>query len=285
MREVDSKAGNQLLTLSKSEFPVRYDQWSRYFVLPHVLNKLLSRLLPQRDFVRYQNVRLPAKHLRFCTTDWQDDDFFVQSAERDVDRLISSCGITNDSSLLDIGSGQGRLAIGLIRKLPLIRYSGVDIDARSVDWCQRNVAAYYPNFRFSLLDVRNERYNPNGSPIGTAFRLPGADGEFQCVFLYSVFTHMMAADVAPYLREIRRMLSPTGRVLMSVYMEPSVPDEQENPMDYLPQFGPPSRPLHRVRFNHDFFSNLIKDAGLKIVRFDYKSEEMTGQSVLVAGIR
>jgi len=239
-------------------------------------------LVPQKEAVKYEDVYLPAKHLRFCTTEYKDDGFLVRSAEHDVGRIIDACGVTSDSSVLDVGSGQGRLAIGFLRKMPGVQYLGLDVDARSIAWCQRHIARYHANFRFERIDAQNARYNPGGKPITDEFRLPCRDGEFQAAFLYSVFTHMMTEDVATYLRSIRRALKPGGSVWMTAYLEDGVPDVEENPPGYLLQFGPPVRPLHRVRFQREFFEGLIRDAGLQMTRLDYQSEPVTGQSVVVA---
>ena len=243
----------------------------------------LRRFRREEEAVKYENVYLPAKELRFCTAEWQDDRFFVHSAERDVERLVELCGLKSEGALLDIGSGQGRLAIGLVRKIPDIRrYLGVDVDLSSVSWCRKYIAKYHSNFAFERIDIQNARYNPSGQPITGAFRLPCQDGEFTVVFLYSVFTHMLTSDVAAYLSEIRRVLRPGGRVLMTVYVEEGVPDVEENPPEYLSHLGPSARPLHRVRFKRDFFIDLIKTAGLSLVRLDYQCETATAQSVLVA---
>src|SRR5262249_6440676 len=43
------------------------------------------------------------------------------------------------------------------------------------------------------------------------FVFPYADASFDFVFLTSVFTHMLPAEVAQYLREVRRVLRPAGR--------------------------------------------------------------------------
>jgi SAM-dependent methyltransferase len=236
----------------------------------------------QPDAVTYQDVILPAPRIRFCTTDWKSDEFFVRSAEQDVERLIDLCNLSANTSLLDIGSGQGRLAIGIQRRLPdIAEYMGIDVHRPSVTWCKKHIEGRSPRLRFSFLDVANARYNERGKTIDEQFRLPFEQASYDIVFAYSVFTHMTAEDVATYCKEIARVLKPGGRLFATVYVEEGVPDWEENPPGYLSKYGPHVRPLHRVRFEKTYLGNLIDAASMKVSRLDYQCEQATGQSVIV----
>jgi SAM-dependent methyltransferase len=232
-------------------------------------------------YVEWNGLRLPPRDQRFCTEEWKDDAFFVQSAKDEVKRLSEIAGLTEGSQILDIGSGQGRLAIGLRAAMPDIRYVGIDIDRRSVSWCQRNIAAFNGNFRFMHIDVANARYNPSGTPFTAPIQLPLADRAFDVIFLYSVFTHMLAPDVERYLSEIARLLAPGGKALFTVYAEDDCEDEAENPPGYLEELGASLGALHRVRFRRLYLDEMIGRVGLRIARFDYRSEEVTKQSAVV----
>ena len=83
------------------------------------------------DYVEWNGLRLPPRDQRFCTEEWKDAAFFVQSAKDEVERLSEVAGLTEGSQILDIGSGQGRLAIGLRAAMPDIRYVGIDIDSEA----------------------------------------------------------------------------------------------------------------------------------------------------------
>jgi SAM-dependent methyltransferase len=235
-------------------------------------------------FVSYQGLRLPPPRNRFCTEDWKDDAFYVSSAKAEVERLISIAQLDEDSSLLDIGCGQGRLAIGLAATLPKLHlYCGIDVSRPSVEWCNDNLAAFHPNFRFLHLDIQNERYNPHGMAFEPPVQLPIADNSFDISFLYSVFTHMRSRDVATYLRDICRMLRPGGRAFFTVYVEDGCAPETENPPGYLEELGASSGALHRVLFERKFFDSMIFDAGLEIREFHYRSEAVTKQSAYLLG--
>ena len=73
-------------------------------------------------------------------------------------------GLTPDSRVLDVGCGQGRMAVPLLRYLSGAgSYDGFDIVSTGIDWCRANISASHGNFRFHHADIRNEEYNPGGS--------------------------------------------------------------------------------------------------------------------------
>jgi SAM-dependent methyltransferase len=139
-------------------------------------------------------------------------DDFESSGRRLVQRLEALAGLTPDSTVLDIGSGIGRLAVALTGYLgPAGRYEGLEIVPTGVAWCQEHITPRYPNFRFTLADVRNGEYNPDGQVPPTEYRLPYEDETFDLVVLTSVFTHMLPDESERYVDEIARVLKPGGR--------------------------------------------------------------------------
>ena len=119
--------------------------------------------------------------------------------------------------VLDIGSGTGRMAIRIKDYLTTGTYDGTEIVGESVDWCNQAYAKY-PNFRFHHSDVFNEFYNPRGPVLAADYKFPFPDASFDFIFLTSVFTHMFPKDVENYLAEVKRMLAPGGRVLVTVFL-------------------------------------------------------------------
>jgi SAM-dependent methyltransferase len=121
--------------------------------------------------------------------------------------------------VLEIGCGSGRMALPLTGYLaPDGRYVGLDVVARAVRWCQRRISRPHPNFTFLHVDVFNQRYNPSGAIQARDYVIPLADRSFDFVFLTSVFTHMYPADTRHYLREIARLLRPTGRLFSTWFL-------------------------------------------------------------------
>lgn len=231
------------------------------------------------DFVLWNGIRLPPKHKRFCGSDWGDDAFYLQSAKNEVKRLQTLTGMGPESRLLDIGSGQGRLAIGLATELQEFEgYFGIDVHRPSVDWCQRNITSIFPKFRFIHTDFKNERYNPNGIEFLKPLQLPFSDSSFDIIFLYSVFTHMHSQDVLRYLEEMRRVISENGLAYFTVYIEENCEDEAENPKGYLEHLGLMKGALHRVRYSRIFFEKMLRMTGFRVISFYHRSEEVTLQS-------
>jgi len=127
--------------------------------------------------------------------------------------LVSYAGLQADSIVLDIGSGIGRLAVPLTRLItPPGSYDGLEIVERGVRWCSTKITPGYPNFRFTHADIFNAEYNPGGTVKAAEYVLPYDDASFDVVCLFSVFTHMLTADVERYVTEISRVLRPGGRV-------------------------------------------------------------------------
>lgn len=120
--------------------------------------------------------------------------------------------------VLDIGSGIGRMALPLTQYLQGGTYDGVEITADGVVWCAENITPRYENFRFQRLDLAHPLYNPTGAMRTEEVRLPFKDASFDFIFLTSVITHLTAPEVKAYAREIRRVLAPGGRCLMTAFL-------------------------------------------------------------------
>jgi SAM-dependent methyltransferase len=189
-----------------------------------------------------------------------DDDYFVESGLAAVE-LLESAGLESGMRLLDFGSGPGRVAIGLIAAGWSGEYLGVEVNGRHVRWAEAEISPRFPRFRFVQVDAPNARYNPRGADTR---RLPVESGSIDFICAFSVFTHMLGDDVAAYLGEMRRVLSPGGRACVTVFMEDDVPPESENP----PWYGEWSRPLHCVLYSTDRLTDLARRATLSVDSID-----------------
>ena len=137
---------------------------------------------------------------------------FKPIGESWVAAFVREAGLRPDERVLDLGCGVGRTAVALTRFMGAPgSYEGIDIVRPSIEWCQRTITPRFPNFRFTHADVFNRHYNAGGRVQASEFRLPYPDGEFDLVFLTSIFTHLVPRDARNYLSEIQRVLEPGGR--------------------------------------------------------------------------
>jgi SAM-dependent methyltransferase len=129
------------------------------------------------------------------------------------------CALQPNHRVLDIGCGIGRMAVGLTAYLsPAASYEGLDIVPSGIGWCQKNITRRYPQFHFQIADIYNKQYNPSGKYQAAQYRFPFPDGEFDFIYLTSVFTHLLPPDLDHYVAEISRMLKPEGKCLATYFL-------------------------------------------------------------------
>jgi ubiquinone/menaquinone biosynthesis C-methylase UbiE len=176
------------------------------------------------DTFRYKGYDIP-KDLMVLTGAGPETWFEIAvSHMRDYEQC---CPIRPGQNVIEIGCGVGRDAMHLSDRIGATgTYLGLDIIPSSIDWCRKNISPRYPNFRFELLDVHNEFYNPRGTGQARNVRLSARDNSIDRILLQSVFTHMFEDDITAYFREFRRVLKPEGLVHATFFIldRPSNPD-------------------------------------------------------------
>lgn len=133
------------------------------------------------------------------------EHFYItgQQSVTDIETVLAIVGRTLESfgTMLDFGSGCGRIMLWLEHLAETSALHGVDIDARAVAWTQANI----PWATFKV----NQPLPPLDYP----------DGYFDLVFNHSVFTHIDEHYQDEWLAELRRVVRPGGYVLLSVHGE------------------------------------------------------------------
>src|ERR1700685_440194 len=128
-------------------------------------------------------------------------------------------GLKPDHRILHVACGLGVMASRLTKFLsPQGQYCGFDIVRLGVTWATRNITSRFPTFSFAHVDLFNKHYNPKGKLSATKFRFPYEDASFDFVFLKSIFSHLLPDSIQHYLSEIRRVLKPTGRCLLTIFL-------------------------------------------------------------------
>ena len=135
-----------------------------------------------------------------------------------LEQLRTLGGLEPGNDVLEIGSGQGRMAIPLTSFLDEGgSYVGMDVVADAVEDCRRRISSRFPAFHFIHLPVMNDLYTEAGA-AAEELTFPLDDDSVDFAFATSVFSHMEPAAIANYLGETRRVLRPDGRFVATLFV-------------------------------------------------------------------
>lgn len=119
--------------------------------------------------------------------------------------LLLQQGLKENSVILDVGCGSGRLANAL-KEMPALTFIGIDVVQELLDYadeiCQRDDWSFIKT---------------------TDLKIPLDDNSIDMVACFSVFTHLLHEETYAYLAEIRRVLKPGGKVVFS-FLDFSIPE-------------------------------------------------------------
>lgn len=115
--------------------------------------------------------------------------------------------INDGEHLLDLGTGTGLALIDLVAANPSGWTEGLDATPAMLAQTRRRLAR-----------CEHQRY---GLRLGTATALPYPDDAFDAVFSSYTIDVLPTPQIRPTLREVHRVLRPTGRLVL-VYMSPPV---------------------------------------------------------------
>jgi SAM-dependent methyltransferase len=211
----------------RSLVPLRLRRLARTIAreLPVRLNDAPADLFGERS--------LPPARLRFNVAGSSDRRSYssvgAQAAE-EIERALGKVAATPlTGAFLDFGCGCGRITAPLQRRCSGVSFHGVDVDARAIAWCLKNLPG---DFR-ALSDAK---------------RLPFADRLFDVVYAISIFTHMDEAEQFIWLDEVHRVMKPDGIFLATThspelaYARPDLADsERQSLQDVGFAFAPGPR--------------------------------------------
>ncbi len=121
------------------------------------------------------------------------EDFRIAQQRLD-DVMIEMAGIRSGQSILDVGCGFGGLIDCIDSQFTEMNLTGVNIDARQLDICQR---------------LRSKSQNSIRWQEADACELPFADNTFDRVFCVEAIFHF--ASRRTFFAEVLRVLKPAGR--------------------------------------------------------------------------
>jgi SAM-dependent methyltransferase len=200
-----------------------------------------------------------------------------------ADHLVTNAFLNNHSRVLEIGCGCGRTAFALAEILDDEKFVGMDINKISLESCIRTPLFIRKKFRFDLMDIQNDEYNREGKYHANTYKFPYKSGEFDVIFLVSVFTHMLTDDVKNYISEISRMLTTGGVCMITTFL-----------MDQGRQWPGISFPYHEkehyfhnttlpeiaIGYDLGFFERNFEQHGLRLTREPLLGDWRKDQAVL-----
>ncbi len=146
-------------------------------------------------------------------------DDYVKQGEKYLSYFKELCGLHPSHAVLDVGCGIGRIAVPLTRFLnEKGTYDGFDAVKSGIDWCNKNISAKHPNFHFQYTGLYTHLYNTSDTTDAINFVFPYEAAKFDFVFLTSVFTHLMPAEIENYITETGRVMKPGASCLISLYI-------------------------------------------------------------------
>jgi cyclopropane fatty-acyl-phospholipid synthase-like methyltransferase len=128
-------------------------------------------------------------------------------------------GLQPHHNVLDVGCGVGRFAVAVAGYLDSEgSYVGIDNSRKAVRLCREHIGSKIESFNFRYIRAFNEHYAANVRHDAADVRFPLHSRRFDFVFSNSLFTHLLPADAANYIRQIRRVLVPGGITLNTMFL-------------------------------------------------------------------
>lgn len=207
----------------------------------------------------------------------EDNETYLKSGVEQLQFLLKMDLIHDNTTFLDFGCGQGRIVNSFkYSNIRIKKYIGIDTDSNSIKWCNKYLSPYHDKYNFIHLPSFNARYNRT---VGGLQKLPFNEYDFDLIFLNSVFSHMLEDDIKFYLDEFNRILKINGVIFLTAFIEENVPNVEENPINFISKS---KGSLHRVRYEKEFFFELIRKSNLKVDEFYHQKINRTKQSVVIA---
>ena len=147
------------------------------------------------------------------------DPFLVAETWSSI--ILSNIQIPENSLILDYGCGVGRLALGLLKYRPDLRYVGVDIVPKFIEFAHKNITPLNSNFTFRLVDDDNPLYEKYfGDTNGNELKLQEDvfQEKFDFVFALSLFTHLPTSSAEKIISRITSAMHDDSMFMMTAFV-------------------------------------------------------------------
>ncbi len=197
---------------------------------------------------------------------------YIEMGKKFLGFFVELGGLKSTDTVVDIGSGNARMAYPLKDFLTTGEYYGQEIVKEAVDW-SRKAYEEHENFHFIHADIFSKRYNPTGKLKAAEYRFPIENNMADFVFLTSVFTHMLTADVVNYVAEISRFTKRGANVFVTCflineesekYLQEGKSKEPFKPYDENTYTVSVEVPESAVAYKEAFFLDIFSSYGLEV---------------------
>lgn len=179
--------------------------------------------------------------------------------------VLLEAGLQAGHRVLDLGCGSGRLAHALAERQE-VSYLGLDVVPELLDYARAGAPAGY---RFEL---------------NTALAIPAGEGAFDFACAFSLFTHLQHEETYLYLRDLARVLRPSG-VLAFSFLEFAEPRHWGEFAATVQQVASDKRAHLNVFIERPAIELWCSRLGFELVRFvgpgDPTAAGAIGQSVAI----
>ncbi|MBX3414318.1 MAG: class I SAM-dependent methyltransferase [Pirellulales bacterium] len=213
VRDQNARLHDRKMRIRELEGKLRQEPQREIQQLTSIVDKLLKR--------HYHQMPLPPEELRLHVgTRTTAANFWAQGLSSST-RVCDIFGAEPAGPVLDWGCGCGRTLRWLLNS-PAWRehYRGCDVDAAAIKWLRENTPC--------PLEV-----------CGDHPPLPYPDATFTGLFAFSVLTHIPPKLHRAWYAEIRRVLRPGGKALLTVQGSDILknPSNYSVPLDMVEAFG------------------------------------------------
>jgi SAM-dependent methyltransferase len=199
------------------------DQWGRKFLITTLASLLhhniakaindenimwhgynVNEFILQEGFKRELTTKIPPDDLRFSVINDVSSEFFRASGKDvylDFTLILHKYFSKNwfdFKKILDFGCGCGRICRFLPSKA-LSCLHGIDTTKKAIEWCGNNLIGSYQSIEPQIV------------------KTPFIDQYFDLIYSFSVFSHLKIEHMKSWLKELHRITSPGGILLISAH--------------------------------------------------------------------